>query len=585
MKLQKILSDVQTVCEAIASVVNIDVTIVDDHLVRIAGTGRYKDSIGKMLSNRSAFHYALKERLAFVIENPGTHQACLNCDCKDKCSEHAEMCCPIENGDQVVGVIGLIAFEGSQRKALIENKDNLMVFLNKMAELIASQLREYEAKEALEVVAKEIEVAIDSVDTGFLVVDQVGRVIRYNRKIKALMGKQKIQELSEIFDEETVSALLASQKPLKNGRIRFDSGIEGVYDVAPVRVKDVIKGHVLTLTPLEVVLKTVNDMTQDGITTTFSDIVGDSELLRDIKAMAEKVAHQKSTVLILGESGTGKELFARAIHNASPRRSAPFVTVNCAAIPDALLESEMFGYEEGAFTGAKRGGKPGKFLLASGGTLFLDEIGDMPLHLQSKLLRVLQEQVVEPIGATIPVPVDVRVVAATHQNLEAKVLEGAFRQDLFYRLNVIPLSVPPLRQRMVDLNPLVTHFVKHFNMKLGKRVLGLSQEAMAALFDYSWPGNVRELENVLEYAINMCDQPQVDSHHLPKKLSGDSESSVTNQKTRPIGIKPICALEKEAIENALFFYKGDKEAVQKAAKALGLGRATLYRKIKQYGIE
>lgn len=587
MKLSKIVSSVQTVCEAIASVVNIDVTIVDVDMVRIAGTGRYQASIGDVLSRQSAFHYALDQGIAFTIENPGEHEACLNCDCKERCTEHAEMCTPILVKGEVVGVIGLIAFKQSQRKALIENKDNLMHFLSRMADLIASKLKEQSAMEALELMAREVEVAIDAMGTGFLAVDGQGQLIRMNKRARELFNGKPIESLSAVFSGTDIKRILSAKGHLKNMRFELPDGHLGVCDVEPILVSGQTRGYVITMHRLEEVIKTVNDMTLDVVTTTFDHIVGSSKQLYHVKEMAKKVATQKSTVLILGESGTGKELFARAIHHMSLRKKAPFVTVNCAAIPDALLESEIFGYEEGAFTGAKRGGKPGKFQIADGGTLFLDEIGDMPLHLQAKLLRVLQEQKVEPIGARVPIDVDVRLIAATHQDLENKVIEGAFRQDLYYRLNVIPLVVPPLRERCEDVVPLMTHILKKCNEKLNKEVLSIDGKCANKLIHYPWPGNVRELENVLEYAVNMCDGEVIFTSHLPKRFQEQIIEGSINQtfERGEVQLQTMAQIEKEAIQKALHFYKNERHQVDEAAKALGIGRATLYRKIKLYQIE
>lgn len=590
MSLSKIVSDAQMVCDAIASVVNIDVTIVDDQLIRIAGTGRYRDTIGGKVGARSAFQYALESKEAFIIENPGEHGACLDCECKEKCSEHAEMCCPIDTGQTIAGVIGLIAFEPEQRQSLIENKSHFMRFLKKMSELIASKLREHASQETVALMAQEMKVAMDAVDIGFIVTDERGKITRVNRKGQKLFRQMDtaLEHLDQIMGESFIKQTLPCYEPCKNRPLRFPSGNKGIYDMVPVIRDEVIKGYVLTVTPLETVLQTVNAMTQDSVMTDFDGIIGGSDVLNAVKATAKKVADQNSTVMILGESGTGKELFARAIHSASKRCKAPFITVNCAAIPDTLLESELFGYEEGAFTGAKRGGKPGKFLLANGGTLFLDEIGDMPLHLQAKLLRVLQERTIEPIGGLRSVKVDVRLLAATHQNLEQKVLEGAFRQDLYYRLNVIPLVVPPLRDRICDIGILAKAFLFKCNDKLDKKITSIHPNCLKRMANYPWPGNVRELMNVMEYAVNMCDGEEIQCGHLPKHFVKyfDSPIKETSPKIESDDlIVPLEALEKEAIKKALHHFKNDKSAIEKAAKALGLSRATLYRKIKFYGLD
>ncbi|MBM7560815.1 sigma 54-interacting transcriptional regulator [Fusibacter tunisiensis] len=579
MNLQKIASNVQMICEAIASVVNIDVTIVDQNLVRIGGTGRYKDSIGVHVGLQSAFHYAITEGVAFVIENPGTHQACLSCTCREKCSEHAEMCCPILADGKVVGVIGLIAFTEVQRSALISNQTNLMSFLNRMAEMISAKLKEQERTEAVEMLAKELEVVVDSMNTGFVALDADGKVSRMNAKAKTIFKGYKTEDLSDLLSEKECVRILTEKTTLKNEYYVDVRGHRGIFDSAPILIGGRVKGHVITVKPIQEVINVLNEMTQDVVRTQFSDILGTTDVMWQAKETAQKVAESKSTVLLLGESGTGKELFSRAIHNASTRAHAPFIAINCAAIPDALLESELFGYEEGAFTGAKRGGKPGRFQLAHKGTLFLDEIGDMPLHLQTKLLRVLQESKVMPVGGESMIEVDVRLIAATHRNLEEMVLEGAFRQDLYYRLNVIPIQIPALRERVADLPLLTEHILNKCNDKLYKSVNSVSSDCMEELMAYTWPGNVRELENTLEYAVNMAEGPVIESFHLPKRMVQNFEKTHAHVKRE---IEPLETLEKRAILEALNYFGNGKAAAIRAAEALGISKAKLYRKLKEY---
>ncbi|GAB6107335.1 sigma-54-dependent Fis family transcriptional regulator [Fusibacter bizertensis] len=591
MALSKIISNVQLICEAIASVVNIDVTIVDHERVRLAGTGRYRDSIGEKVNENSAFSYALRESLGFIIENPGEHQACTNCDCKEKCNEHAEVCCPIRVDGKTVGVIGLIAFKEDQRQALIKNQENLMSFLDRMADLIASKLKEYESHEAIELLAKELEVVFESIDTSLIACDKMGKILRVNRKFKRAFGVENIENLDELLYKRELTYLLNMKENSKNHFQTFKNGLQGIFDVSLIKVQQAIKGYIITIKTLEEVMSTVNDMVLDSPSTGFDQIIGNSKAMTQVKDLAQKVAGSASTVLILGESGTGKELFARAIHYSSSRQSFPFVAINCAAIPDQLLESELFGYEEGAFTGAKKGGKPGKFQLANRGTLFLDEIGDMPLHLQAKLLRVLQEKRIDRLGGSGAIEVDVRVIAATHANLEEKVNEGTFRQDLYYRLNVIPLNIPPLRERKDDLMLTANHLISKWCSKLLKPLPKMSDAFRGALLLHEWTGNVRELENAVEYAINVCEGDVLEIWHLPKRLANiQSTSDYQNSEVlSPSSVEslsindwlmPISKIEEKAINVALTFYGCSGEGLEKAAKSLGISRATLYRKIK-----
>lgn len=312
----------------------------------------------------------------------------------------------------------------------------------------------------------------------------------------------------------------------------------------------------------------------------FDTIIGISDNMESAKHMAKKAAMTASNVLLLGESGTGKELFAHAIHNDSGRGYGPFVKVNCAAIPKDLLESELFGYEEGAFTGAKKGGKMGKFELANKGTIFLDEIGDMPMEMQVKLLRVLQEREFERIGGHVSIRVDVRVIAATNKDLLTQIQEKLFREDLYYRLNVMTLHIPPLRERKDDMGLLVRALIDKLSHNMGRVITGVSDRFMNRLYAYRWPGNVRELENVIERAINLCDQDQLDTQHLPIHLAMEapipSVIGVMTMKER------YALLERDAVQEALVYSCGNK---QQAAKLLGMARSTFYEKIEQFGIE
>ncbi|MGC7872163.1 sigma-54 interaction domain-containing protein [Desulfosporosinus sp. SYSU MS00001] len=321
----------------------------------------------------------------------------------------------------------------------------------------------------------------------------------------------------------------------------------------------------------------------------FENIVGRDENLRRIKTLALRASRTRSTVLIMGESGTGKELFANAIHKAGPRTNYPFVRVNCAALPDNLLESELFGYEEGAFTGARKGGKPGKFEIANHGTIFLDEIGDMPLAMQAKLLIVLQEREVERVGGTKPIRVDVQVIAATNRNLEQMVKIGKFRADLYYRLNVLTLNIPSLRERPKDITLLVNYLLPKLNQRLHTWVEKISQEAILLLSNYDWPGNVRELENLLERAINLADFNQdscLTPQYFPSLLRPAGQLKPA---TQPVEIEiresvdnleeAIGKIEVETIRRVLQKTHNNKA---QTAKILGLNKSVLYRKLKKY---
>jgi DNA-binding NtrC family response regulator len=309
----------------------------------------------------------------------------------------------------------------------------------------------------------------------------------------------------------------------------------------------------------------------------FSNIIGKSPVMQELFSLIRRVARTKSTVIIYGKSGTGKELVAKALHYNSPRADKAFVAFNCAAIPETLLETELFGHAKGAFTDA-RYAKKGLFVEADGGTLFLDEIGDMPVSIQGKLLRAIQEREIRPVGATQDIKIDVRLVAATHHDLQQLLKEGKIREDLYFRLNVVPINLPELKDRKEDIPPLVRHFIKKYAVENNQKPLNVSRETMRILMEYSWPGNVRELENVLERAAILTEGPMIQPENLPEGLRSAPYAS---DEEIPISFS-LENLEKKHIQDILNLTRGNQS---EAAKILGIDRRTLYRKIKAYNLQ
>ena len=335
-------------------------------------------------------------------------------------------------------------------------------------------------------------------------------------------------------------------------------------------------GLVLVLRERKMKKQLDNRMAGAKASYTFNELIGKSESFIEAITLAKSAANSVSNVLLLGESGTGKELFAQAIHNAGPRRSGPFWGINCAALPSGLIESELFGYADGAFTGARKGGNPGKFELANGGTLFLDEIGEMPLETQSTLLRVLQDNSIIRIGGKKVISVDMRIIAATNKDLVQEIKMGNFRRDLYYRLNVLTINIPPLRERRDDISVLAEYFLNLLNYKLNKNVKFISQEVFDLLNSYNWPGNVRELQNVLERVINITQESTIPPSSLPKSICSKEDDKLNNLRE-----VPLKEYEKQLITSLLEKHKGNRS---KVAKIIGISRTTLYRKINDYNI-
>ncbi|MBP2033081.1 PAS domain S-box-containing protein [Clostridium algifaecis] len=391
-------------------------------------------------------------------------------------------------------------------------------------------------------------------------------------RIKVFNSKKAIEDTVYHKDKKTIVSTVAP--------IFADGKFKGVISISKTadELKDLLNKLKNSEEKLNYYKEELNR--QNNIDKAFKSIIGCSSSLKECLIIAQKASKSTSTVLIRGESGTGKELIAKAIHNNSDRKNESFVRINCAAIPENLFESELFGYEKGAFTGAVKS-KPGKFDLANKGTIFLDEIGDMPVYMQVKLLRVLQEKEFESVGGLVTHKVDVRIIAATNKNLESMLKKNKFREDLYYRLNVISIMLPPLRSRKEDINLLVEHFIKKISNKLNKDVTQIDKKSLNYFREYHWPGNIRELENVIERAINMCDGTIIKSNDLPFYVKGESSEpeSLVNLKNGELA--PIEDYEKEIIIKAMKKYK----SYNKAGKVLGLTHRTVSLKCKKYGID
>ncbi|GAB4267087.1 sigma-54 interaction domain-containing protein [Thermincola ferriacetica] len=450
-----------------------------------------------------------------------------------------------------------------------------------------------------------LEAIINSTQDAISVCDENGLNILVNPAYTRITGLKPEEVLHkpatiDIAEGESVHMqVLKTRKavrgvPMKVGRFRR----EVVVNVAPILIGDKLKGSVGIIHDISEIKRLSDEL--DKVKSlirrmtakyTFDDIIGSCELMASAIDQAKRAAETPATVLLRGESGTGKELFAHAIHNASVRRRGPFVRVNCAAIAEPILESELFGYVEGAFTGAVKSGKKGYFEEADGGTIFLDEIGEVNPSVQAKLLRVLQEKEIVRVGGTKPVPVDVRVIAATNANLEQRVSEGTFREDLYYRLNVVPIFVPPLRARKEDIPLLIDHLCRKYSLEYGRKVAEITPEALDVLMHYDWPGNVRELENIISRTIiNMkYNETTILPHHVPALGRAAGPQWQAQKAEQSISVpaldgsleEVLAAVEKKVLQQALATAGGNKT---KAARMLGISNRSLYYKLERHGI-
>jgi transcriptional regulator with PAS, ATPase and Fis domain len=455
-----------------------------------------------------------------------------------------------------------------------------------MSELIASKIKENRKTKNVNLMARELEILVNSMDSGVISTDENGMILRYNLIAGEMFNINQetglVKNVSDIIEGIAIQKIKENKCHISNNEFLYTTkGIKyrGYYNAKPIMVENNVTGFIFTFNKINELIKVVNDIASTNMIITFEDIIGNSNEIDTVKDYSKRIAKGRSTVLIQGESGTGKELFARAIHYESDRRNRPFVAINCTAIPENLIESELFGYEEGAFTGARKGGKIGKFELANKGTIFLDEIGDMPLNLQTKLLRVLQGNVIERVGGNTSIPVDVRIIAASNKLLEEKVREREFREDLFYRLNVIPIHLPPLRTRLQDIEVLSHVFLIKFNQKLDRHIEEIDPSVLELFKNYKWPGTVRELENVIEYGVNMSADRIIKIGDLPRRLK---ENEAIQETLREETLTPIKELERVEIEKALKLFGDNSEGIERAAEVLGISRATIYRKIKAY---
>lgn len=482
-------------------------------------------------------------------------------------------------------LIGYLAFFGNS----VEQLELARGMVKACVKSIESQIQFQSAIKNLKIKNRYENAIIKSIHDGFLVLKPDCVITHANKKAASLFGVEVDKLIGKRLDE-FIESELKIKKVFETGQAIID---EETFIKLPDRIVHLVKtavpiyndsGKVIAVIDnfkeIKEVRNLVNRMVGAKASFTFSHIVFKSKEMAETVQMARAAAKGALSVLIQGESGTGKELIAHSIHNESPRKKGPFVIIDCAAIPRELVESELFGYVEGSFTGARKGGRPGKFELANGGTVFLDEIGEIPLELQAKFLRVLQSHCITRVGGTQSIPVNIRTIAATNRNLQEEVKLGNFREDLFYRLNVLTVNIPPLRTRREDILVLAEYFLEKYKTKLGKTNMKLSSEAVKILEEYNWPGNVRELENAIARSVNLSDG-LILPKHLPINLQ-----NVTLGKpyeiTAPSQELSYGEMERKTIMEALKVCKGNRV---KAARVLGIARSTLYKKIELFGLQ
>jgi len=580
--LMLIQKTVQHFATLLANVLHLEVEVVDDALRRIAGTGPYSQRLGQVpASNTVLLSEVISRQRDVVIFDSQRNSLCQACTQRESCKERGFVGVPVIYQQRCLGVISLVAINNDQLHHLRTHTTMFIEYIRHISTLLTGNMTVLQQKEnhidpLLFFMAQQTE-------QGVIIFDAQRHIIFINK-----IARQQLNIRDVPLNPAIISPLLKKENEEQDITLSLN---EHCWHLSG-RWQEGENGVLLILFRNQQQINTL----REPETPVIKNLMGNSRAMRKVKTLIKRIAPSPSSVMITGESGTGKEVVARAIHRLSPRYDKAFVAINCAAIPENLLESELFGYAKGAFTGAAPGGKKGLIQLANGGTLFLDEIGDMPPTLQARLLRAIESREVMPVGASQPVQVDIRIISATHQNLQEKISQGLFREDLYYRLNVVPLCLPPLRKRENDLILLLDHFLALHTKRIGRPVTGVSPEVLRLLSSYPWPGNVRELSNLVEYLVNIVPEGEmIDSSLLPpvyhlRTYPGDTPAEPQKSPSSSIipapsaedndAVSNLKKIEKSLIEEALQRLHNKKQI----ADELGIGVATLYRKIKKYGL-
>jgi len=593
--LMKIQPTISKFTKMLASVLHLEVEIVDAGLKRVAGTGPYNHNLGELLTSKAhLLIYVIDNKKEKIVTSFHNDPLCEQCEGRNACNEKAFIGVPIIVNDSCLGVISLVAINMEQQHFIKNNIQILCDYIRHISDIFVSKIVETSSDEII--LNRPFITLIENMDQGVLMLNKNDKIVLINGIAQKQLNIASIDNLSS-------SLKLTSLTPKES----FERGFNQ-YLISYQEQQILITGQLHPIQDHRLFLMAFHQSHSKNMkpisfdTPDIHQLIGNSKPMRRLKQLITQIAPGNSSVLVSGESGTGKEVVARAIHRLSKRSNQPFIAINCAAIPEQLLESELFGYVKGAFTGASNQGKIGLLQSANGGTLFLDEIGDMPMMLQVKLLRAIESREVTPIGSSKPLPVDIRIVSATNQNLQDYIAQGKFREDLYYRLNVIPILLAPLRERQNDVELLTHFFLNLHSTRMGNTYPGMTPEVIEILRGYRWPGNVRELSNLMEYLINIVpDGEIIERNLLPPHLSTaqsprfsqqDFQHPVLSQTGEAIPVQNVAMprsevpvennnlelVEKQLIEAAILRHHNKKQA----AEELGIGVATLYRKIKKY---
>ena len=582
--LQAIQPTIVRFTKMLADLLRLEVEIVDANRIRVAGTGPYASAIGQSLHTDSCFlRQVLSTKQEKIVLQSRTDPLCTGCADLMVGNECAFVGIPIVAQQQCVGVISLVALTPESQLRIREHSGEIIEYVRHVSSLFVSKIiGDHDGGRNQD---KQLLSLLDHMDQGVVLIDEDQRVCLINPPALAQLNCNQENIIGRTLNIRPC----VDHKEIPAGHLQYVVSFGDHHEIIVGQLHKVHDRQLFLMAFHQAHPRMADPLMRNE--PRISHIIGESAPMLELKALLARVATSPSSILICSESGTGKEVVARAIHQLSGRANRPFVAINCAAIPDGLQESELFGYTKGSFTSASTTGKSGLIQSADGGTLFLDEIGDMSLSTQAKLLRVIETREVQPIGANKATPINIRIVAATHQNLQKRIVEGKFREDLYYRINVIPISIPPLRDRGGDIELLVHHYINLHARRLGAVYPGISPAVLKLLPQYSWPGNVRELSNLMEYLVNVVPNGEViDERLFPPNITkgllssgpvSPVQSVEVSQTHNPTDSTLIENMERQLIEASLLRHQNK----QQAADELGIGIATLYRKVKKYAIQ
>lgn len=588
--LRLIQTKIQNLSETVAQALNVEVAIADKNLTRIVGTGNFYEKIDETCSHDSLFAKVIRD--GEIIINLERNEHCIGCSNQKDCREFANMSYPIKEKKQVIGVLSFASFDANQANIMRFKKDEYFNMLKETAGIIEQEIENIHIVNELKKDITEVSEIINCLNKGIIILNSEKEIIHINSTALEILNinisEEKIIErnignfINGINLQETINFDTVGCWNIKGEDIRV------IYNINKIKIGENEFSLMISFEFIRDIINLAKTyVNREKIY--FENIIGNSKSFLKSINKSKIAASTDSTILIQGDSGTGKELFARSIHNESPRRKGPFIAINCASIPENLIESELFGYEKGAFTGANINGKKGLIELANNGTIFLDEIGDLPIYMQTKLLRVLQERSIQRLGAEKLIDINIRVISATNKDLRQMVSKGEFRLDLFYRLNVIPIKLPPLRDREEDVFLCSRYIINKHCHRMNKEEKILSEEVKTLFNRYSWPGNIRELENVLEHGICFSQNEYIELENLPEYILEQSDLDEFKDRNFKLDLKQNKTLEdlkleyeKDIINQLLLEFGDTVEGKKMVAKKLNIGLTTLYRKINAY---